>query len=313
MDRMRSLRQIVTLADAGNFRKAAERLGVTHSALSQAIAKLEDSYGVPLFVRNKQETVPTAFGRRMVEAARQALVEIERAERDVAMMRNWETGILTIGSDPNLAESLLAPVLVSMMRRHPNVRIKVLSRNWQAMEHSLIDKSIDIYVGLAPDRRTDALVYDSIPLAPPVCVCRAGHPLVGKGPLRIADIRPFPFLAGDAPTWYLETVRQTYPDELTTLDAVRSTFLMTQDLGLMRKMIAETDALGVLPPQLVLGALKRGEMAKLKFVREPFRGRLPGVIARLDGYPLPPIAQALVSRIHRAVQRASNESRRYGF
>ena len=77
MDRMRSLRQIVTLADAGNFRKAAERLGVTHSALSQAIAKLEDSYGVPLFVRNKQETVPTAFGRRMVEAARQALVEIE--------------------------------------------------------------------------------------------------------------------------------------------------------------------------------------------------------------------------------------------
>ena len=54
MDRMRSLRQIVTLADAGNFRKAAERLGVTHSALSQAIAKLEDSYGVPLFVRNKK-------------------------------------------------------------------------------------------------------------------------------------------------------------------------------------------------------------------------------------------------------------------
>ena len=302
MDRMRSLRQIVTLADAGNFRKAAERLGVTHSALSQAIAKLEDSYGVPLFVRNKQETVPTAFGRRMVEAARQALVEIERADRDVAMMRNWETGVLTIGSDPNVAESLLAPVLVSMMRRHPHVRIKVLSRNWQAMEHSLINKTIDIYVGLAPDRRTDALVYDSIPLAPPICVCRAGHPLVGRT-LRMQDIRPYPFLAADAPVWYLENVRQTYQDELKTLDDVRSTFLMTQDLGLMRKMIAETDAIGVLPAQVVSDQLKRNEVAKLRFHREPFRGSLPGVIARLDGYPLPPIAQALVTRIHRAVQK----------
>ena len=44
-------------------------------------------------------------------------------------------------------------------------------------------------------------------------------------------------------------------------------------------------------------------MAKLRFHREPFRGSLPGVIARLDGYPLPPIAQALVTRIHRAVQK----------
>ena len=78
---------------------------------------------------------------------------------------------------------------------------------------------------------------------------------------------------------------------------------MTQDLGLMRKMIAETDAIGVLPAQVVSSQLKRNEVAKLRFQREPFRGSLPGVIARLDGYPLPPIAQALVTRIHRAVQK----------
>ena len=56
------LRQLLALADTANYRKAGERLGISHSVISQTISKLEHHYGVELFDRRRSETLPTVFG-----------------------------------------------------------------------------------------------------------------------------------------------------------------------------------------------------------------------------------------------------------
>ena len=89
MDTLPHLRQLVALADAGNFRKAGNKLGISHSAVSQTIKRLEESYGVALFDRIKGKTVPTAFGERLVLSARAAVNEMDAAHRDLKLDRPY--------------------------------------------------------------------------------------------------------------------------------------------------------------------------------------------------------------------------------
>jgi DNA-binding transcriptional LysR family regulator len=93
MDSLGHLRQLVALAETGNFRKAGQKLGISHSAVSQTIKRLEGEYGTELFDRtrfdgSRNETVPTALGERIVAAARIAINEMEAAARDVQMLRD---------------------------------------------------------------------------------------------------------------------------------------------------------------------------------------------------------------------------------
>ena len=134
MDSLGHLRQLVALAETGNFRKAGQRLGISHSAVSQTIKRIEAEYGAELFDRMRfdgarNETVPTALGERMVAAARIAISEMEAAARDVQMMRDLEAGQLVIGADPTVSESLLAPAMARLLNSHPNWRFKIVLCN----------------------------------------------------------------------------------------------------------------------------------------------------------------------------------------
>ena len=128
MENIAHLRQLVALAETGNYRKAGERIGISHSAVSQTINKLENQFGVELFERGKSQTIPTIFGSRIVESAKTIVAEIEQAGRDINLMSNLEDGGLILGVDPNVCESLLAPALGRLMNSHPKLKFKVLTK-----------------------------------------------------------------------------------------------------------------------------------------------------------------------------------------
>ena len=164
MDSLGPLRQLVALAETGNFRKAGQKLGISHSAVSQTVKKLEAEYGTELFDRtrfdgSRNETVPTALGERIVAAARIAINEMEAAARDVQMLRDLEAGQLVIGTDPTVSESLLAPAMARLINSHPNWRFKVIICNRNEWERYLEERQIDIYIGLRPDRESDTFRY----------------------------------------------------------------------------------------------------------------------------------------------------------
>src|SRR3954470_5160248 len=79
----RHLRLVAGIADAGSMTRAAERLYVTQSALSHQLRDIEAGSGPPFSPRLGRRLVVTAAGRRVLEAARRVLGEIERTEEDV--------------------------------------------------------------------------------------------------------------------------------------------------------------------------------------------------------------------------------------
>lgn len=308
MDSFNDYRQLLALEDAGNFRKAADRLGISHSALSQTVSKMEKRLGVSLFVRTKLATVPTSYGQRLMDAARLAIGELSEAEREISLMRSLEAGRLIIGSDPNVSESLLAPALTQLMREYPKLHFSVRAHNWVTMVEELRARRIDLYLGLAPDRRESDFVYADLTFLPPVVTCRASHPLLSTPDTDATDWADYPIIGGEAPDWFLSALQQKYPERFKSIEALRSTFMIAQDLGLVRQMLLATDALAMMPLPVIEEDLRAGQLAMLPPASSPFAETIPGVIASLAGRPLPPAA----AKLSRLVQETLALDQRIG-
>lgn len=305
MESIAHLRQLVALAETGNYRKAGERVGVSHSAVSQTINKLENQYGVELFERGKSETIPTVFGSRIVESAKTIIAEIEQAGRDINLMSNLEDGGLILGVDPNVCESILSPALSKLMNSHPKLKFKVLTCSWSEVEDKLRKRIVDIYVGLKPEKLPNNILINEICLAPPIVVSNSNHPLSKKNLVEITDINKFPLIGGDVPNWFLSKIVQSYPNVFTNIENLKSVFLISQDLSLTRRLLYETNAIALLPRYTISSDLKKRTLVKIDVGNFPFTSSLPGVIAYLDGYPESPSSKMLINEINNIVSQKS--------
>ena len=315
MDSLGPLKQLIALSETGNFRKAGQKLGISHSAVSQTIKRLEAEYGAELFDRtrydgSRNETVPTALGERVISAARVAINEMEAASRDVQMMRDLEAGELLIGADPAVSESLLAPAMARLINSHPNWRFKVVLCARNEWERYLTERQVDIYIGLRPDRETEEFRYRPLELVPPVMMSSANHPLAGKGPISIEDIKRFPVIGGDVPDWFLWGIMEAYPNTFPDIATLRDTFLTSQGLGLLRQLLLLTNAIATLPEFIVRSEVAEGTVVKLDVIDWPYAKRtIPGVAVWLSQRPIPPAAHQLMSNIQMVLQRAVSSFR----
>ena len=310
MDSLAHLRQLVALADVGNFRKAGEKLGVSHSAISQTIRKLEGSYGVDLFDRTGGKTVPTAFGERLITSARAALNEMEAAGRDMRLMERFTGGRLVIGVDPSVSESLLSIPMAKMMNRYPSLQFTVRVCNRARWEKRLIQHEIDIYFGLQPDNEANELRYRKLVLQPPSLLCRAHHVLFEKPSLKITDLKDFSIIGGDVPDWFLWRILDAFPDAFASLQDLRATFLTSQDFGLLRQLLLQSDSVAVLPEFVVRHELQQGLVRRIEIEGWPFTGgTISGVAAWLRDRPLSPSAIQLLSEVQQLLDHAQRASR----
>ncbi len=309
MDSLASLRQLVALAETGNFRKAGEQLGVSHSAVSQTIKKLEESYGVDLFDRTRGKTVPTAFGERLIASSRVAISEIDAAARDIGLMENFASGRLVIGVDPSVSESILSIPMTKMMNQFPELQFSVRVCDRARWERQLTRREIDIYFGLQPDRELEELQYRKLILQPPSLMCRAGHDLCQKPVIRITDLGAHTVIGGDVPDWFLWRILDAFPDTFDSLQDIRRTFLTSQDFGLLRQLLLQTGAVAILPDYLMRLELEAGIVRRLELEGWPFKATtISGVAAWMHERPLPPSAKRLLAEVQQLLSRAQRQT-----
>ncbi len=117
------LQTFLAIAQTRSFTRAAERLGLRQSTVSQHIRKLEDEAGRRLFVRDTHSVTMTADGEAMIEFARGILAANERAERYFA--GSELRGRLRFGASDDFVTSLLPEVLREFVRTHPLVEFEL--------------------------------------------------------------------------------------------------------------------------------------------------------------------------------------------
>ncbi len=118
---------VLAIARRGSFRAAALDLGLSTTALSNAIARLESDLGVRLFNRTTRSVSLTDAGRTLVDQVGPALRDIHLALDAARSHQATPTGTLRINAFATAAREIFLPVIVEFLRRYPQVHIDLVT------------------------------------------------------------------------------------------------------------------------------------------------------------------------------------------
>ena len=121
---LNDLLYFVTVAREGSFTRAASLLGITQSALSQAISGLEARLGIRLLTRTTRSVSPTTAGERLLDTVGYRLDEIEAGLDELTGMRDKPAGTVRITCGEHVLHSILLPRLAPLLREYPDINIE---------------------------------------------------------------------------------------------------------------------------------------------------------------------------------------------
>jgi len=125
-DELDGMTTFVAVAEAKGFRAAGERLGVSHSAVSQALRRLEERLGVALVRRSTRSVHLTEAGERLYASLRPALDEVRAAVAAVGELGDAPRGTLRLHTS-TIAETMIGEALLtSFLRDHPHVQLDLV-------------------------------------------------------------------------------------------------------------------------------------------------------------------------------------------
>lgn len=172
------LRHLISLAKSGSFSKAAQAQHLTQPALSRSIRALEDELGMPLFDRIGRRNELTAFGREVLNRARQLVFEADELRDSGRQMREGQGGVIRIGMGSGPGAMLMTPFLMRMSTRHPKMRVVVSRGGTELLAQALRARTLDALVVDARSLKpAPDLALSALHEMRGVFMCRRGHPL----------------------------------------------------------------------------------------------------------------------------------------
>lgn len=137
------LSYFAAVVDAGSFTRAAERLGITKTVVSQQVAKLENELKTALLVRTTRRVEPTEAGRRLHARCLMILREAEDAVDEVASSNLEPKGVLRIAATNDFGAFMIAPLAAKFTRSFPGCRVELVLSDART---NLIEHHIDLSV-----------------------------------------------------------------------------------------------------------------------------------------------------------------------
>jgi DNA-binding transcriptional LysR family regulator len=141
MDRLDELRCFIAVVETGGFSKAADQRGVTQGMVSRAVATLERRLGAMLFHRSTRRVVPTDEGLSFYERCTPLLEELDDAAAQIAQRASALKGILRVALPATFGRLQIAPLLPSILARHPDLVIDVTTADGRT---DLVAQAIDV-------------------------------------------------------------------------------------------------------------------------------------------------------------------------
>ncbi|MEX3773417.1 LysR family transcriptional regulator [Pseudomonas sp. MYb118] len=187
-------RMVVAVADTGNITRAAERVGMTQSAASQALALIEQTLGVQLFSRENRQTLPTAVGLSVIEQARSMLGALESIRSTVDAAKGVQRGTIRLASFPMVLATFLPPLLREFNRLYPGIEVVALEVSDDEVDSLLTAGLVDVGVVLnpPPERNAGRLGCDAW-----MAVVPTGHDLARRSTeegVTLAELAQQPFV-----------------------------------------------------------------------------------------------------------------------
>jgi len=265
----------LSVARHRNFRRAAADLGVTPSAISQAVRALEARVGAALFIRTTRSVGLTEAGERFLVRARPAFEELIAASEVARDLGQRPAGLLRLSVPRAVVPILLEPLIASFCEAYPEVAVEV------AASEELVDiaaEGFDAGIRLGQFIAADMI---AVRLTRPFPLVVVGSPQYLRRrprPQRIDDLHQHACLRmrrsnGSIAPWTF--VRGNKP-----VEAIVSGPFIASDFPTLLGAAVEGLGLGQMPEPIAAGALKAGRLVQMLEVFVPMA---PGVFLYYPG------------------------------
>jgi DNA-binding transcriptional LysR family regulator len=190
---LRHLRYFVAVAEERHFGRAAERLHIAQSPLSQQIQRLERQVGATLFDRNRRKVELTEAGHAMLRHAREALAQADLAENAARTAATGRAGMLRVGFLGSAALAILPRIVPPWRATAPDVTLRLVEGASGEHIRAVHDQRLDLAF-VRPPTRTDGLAVHPVWQEPVVVALPAASDLSRRDQLRLKDLRDRPFV-----------------------------------------------------------------------------------------------------------------------
>ncbi|MDF1858896.1 MAG: LysR family transcriptional regulator [Verrucomicrobiales bacterium] len=185
------LRAFLVVARLGNFTRAAGELGLSQSALSRTIQKLELQIGQPVFDRKPREVILTDVGKLLLERAKSILALVEDTFAEITESDTF--GKIRIGAIPTIAPYFLPGILQSYAKKYANVTVSVQEDTSANLLRKCNHGDIDVAILALPFEvqylKAEPLFEEELLLLLP-----KGHPLEKQKEIHIAEVKSTPMV-----------------------------------------------------------------------------------------------------------------------
>lgn len=190
---LKELTYLLTIAQERSISKAAERLFMAQSSLSQSLQSMEAELGGKLFIRTSSGVRLTQAGELMVERAGHMLSEYRQVQDMIRDMEELKAGTIDFGVSTFRGSYLLPPVLYSFKQYYPAVQVEIHEANSMALEQLLMDGKLDLGLVALPLTKlkspVQVLTQDEI-----VIVAAKDHPVGEAAKEKRRAGKPVPYL-----------------------------------------------------------------------------------------------------------------------
>lgn len=296
---LRQLQHFLSVAEEGNFHRAADKVHLTQQAVSKSIAQLETNLGVRLLDRDRQSVALSPFGELLMPHARTIDAEIRRFHDSLATMLGTKTGIVRVGATPTLLNQLLPQALARLHAARPQIRIHVESGDFDRLGGALLRGALDVVLSTEPSEPPDDLIaIERLCEDHNIVVARASHPLSKMKAVKAKDLAAYPWLAiANFPKAEQDFKSLFAGDKLKAPHPSLSTTAVVFALN----WLEQNDFLCLLPKQLVVRELEVGRLVEITTHLKP--KSWPLVVAYRRNTTRSPATLALIE----AAKKIANE------
>jgi DNA-binding transcriptional LysR family regulator len=302
--KLRDLRILLTVAQAGTMGRAASALSVSQPVVSKAISELEALLGTRLFDRSAQGIVPTAYGQAMIQCGQAVFDELRQGVKAIEFLDDPTCGHLHLGCTEFGASGLASLVIQDLVQRHPGLHFHVKTANPDSLARvELPRRSIELAMGGMPlevpvDVQAEHLFDDTH-----VVMASVDSPWARRRKLQLADLLGASWVLPPLDSPSRRLIDEAFKAQgLSPPDARIS----TASIPLCHQLLASGSYLAILP----LGASRLAKHLPIKPLSVDFPGITRSIgIMTLKHRTLSPIARLYMAAARKAAAALSKRSR----
>ena len=260
---LRDLKYIVEVARQKNFAKASQAVFVSQPALSMQIKKLEETLGVDIFERDKQNFLITPAGEEILKKAEIILRESEELKAIAKSFKDPQNAEVRIGAFPTIASYYLPSFTKNLHKKFPQLKIYLFEAKSDELVEKLKNGELDLAI-LAMPQADDNLAGEKIFSEKFLLATPKNHPLAKKTKIQIKELK-------NQELMLLEDghcLRDQALEICSTVKAYEYTDFQATSLETLRQMVANGTGITLMPE---IAVRSDDKIVYVKIFNAPFR------------------------------------------